>query len=126
MRIEPRTRLTALQCVALLDAQEGLCPLCEREIVPGEPTRDEHLRALGLAGTNDLGNRAIVHARCADVKTRGPDGDLARIARAKRQRAATFGFTAGRSRRPMSCGKSSPFKRLIGGGVADRVTGERL
>ncbi|WP_456160442.1 hypothetical protein [Methylobacterium fujisawaense] len=110
----------------MLDAQGGICPLCVQEIIPGEPTCDEHLRALGLAGTNDLGNRAIVHATCADAKTRGPDGDLARIAHAKRQRASVFGFKAGRSRRPMACGKNSPFKRLIGGGVVDRATGERL
>lgn len=126
MRSEPRNRLTPIQCVALLDAQGGLCPLCEEPIIPGERTRDEHLRALGLAGTNDLGNRAIVHRACADAKTHGPDGDIARIARAKRKRAAVFGFTAGRSGRPMPGGRGSPFKRLIGGGVACRATGERL
>lgn len=124
MRLHPRARLTALQCVALLDAQGGDCPLCGEAIIPGGAVTDEHLRALGLAGTNALDNRAVVHRRCAEAKTYGPAGDLARIAKAKAQRAAVYGLTAGRSRRPMPGGRGDRLKRKVGGGVVLRATGE--
>ncbi|MEN3234703.1 hypothetical protein PUR29_13970 [Methylobacterium ajmalii] len=64
----------------------------------------------------------MVHVACAEKKTRGPDGDHAQIVKAKAQKRAAFGFE--RPRRPMAHGKDSPTKRLIGGGVVLRATGE--
>lgn len=89
-----RKPLTAQQKVKLHEAQKGICPLCERLMVPGEKLIDEHLTPLGLGGSNDLGNRALVHATCAYAKTFGDEGDIAKIAEAKRRKARNLGLVA--------------------------------
>ncbi|GJD51112.1 hypothetical protein OPKNFCMD_3863 [Methylobacterium crusticola] len=122
MRTTPRSPLRPSQKLALLEAQNHVCPLCTREIRPGDRPRDEHLRALGLGGTNALANRAMVHGRCADAKTRGPAGDLAKIADAKRQKRKAFGFET--SHRPMPGSRSDRLKRTLTGGMVLRATGE--
>ena len=66
--------------------------LCQREIRPGEKWIDEHLRPLGLGGSNDDDNRAPVHVACAEAKTHGPDGDIAKVAKAKRVKMASLGI----------------------------------
>jgi len=95
----PRKPLTAKQRLDLYELQKGICPLCGKPILPGQKTTDEHLRALGLGGSNAFGNRAIVHTKpCAFSKTNGPDGDLARIAKAKAQKRASLGFKTQKGR----------------------------
>jgi len=89
-----RKTLTARQKVKLHEDQKGICPLCGRPMVPGEKLIDEHLTPLGLGGSNDLGNRALVHATCAYAKTFGDEGDIAKIAEAKRRKARDLGLTA--------------------------------
>lgn len=81
------------------ERQKGICPLCNREMLPGEKLIDEHLRALGLGGSNDDNNRALVHATCAYAKTYGKDGDLAKIAKAKRQKMRHLGIA--KAKRPL-------------------------
>jgi 5-methylcytosine-specific restriction protein A len=85
-----RKPLTPTQRLKLFEAFKGKCCLCE------QPIRgkwiDEHLRALGLGGTNEWDNRGPAHKACADAKTHGPDGDLARISKAKRQKMARHGI----------------------------------
>jgi 5-methylcytosine-specific restriction protein A len=95
----PRKPLTPTQRLALFELFKGICVLCDCKIMAGQRWRDEHLRALGLGGSNALKNRAPVHEACADAKTFGPTGDLARIAKAKRQKMASLGIKpAGRKR----------------------------
>lgn len=118
----PRARLSDSDKLALYEAQQGICPLCTREMRTGQKLVDEHLTPLGLGGANALTNRAIVHLACAEVKTHGPTGDIARIADAKRVKRKSLGFHT--PHRPMPCGKASPFKRLIGGRTVLRETGE--
>lgn len=89
-----RKPLTARQKVKLHEDQKGICPLCDRLMVPGEKLIDEHLTPLGLGGSNDLGNRALVHATCAYAKTFGAEGDIAKIAEAKRRKARSLGLIA--------------------------------
>ena len=72
--------------------QGGKCVLCGNPMVAGEKLIDEHMKALGLGGSNDSANRALVHADCAYEKTFGKDGDAARIAKAKRQKIAALGL----------------------------------
>lgn len=94
-----RKPLTAKQKLDLYEAQKGICPLCGKPMLPGDKLTDEHLRALGLGGTNAFGNRAMVHTKpCAQVKTHGPDGDLATIAKAKAQKRASLGFKTQKGR----------------------------
>lgn len=90
----PRKPLTPSQKLSLYESQRGICPLCDQAMHRGEKLIDEHMRPLGLGGSNDLGNRAIVHAICAAIKTNGPDGDLATGAKAKAQKRASLGFRA--------------------------------
>ena len=113
-----RKPLSPSQKLKLFEDQGHICPLCEQEMVEGQKLIDEHMRSLGLCGTNDLSNRAIVHQHCAETKTRGPGGDAKRITDAKRQKRKAFGFEA--SRNPLPFGKNSPLKRKIGGGVVKR------
>ena len=84
----PRKNLTPLQRLALLEAYGHRCALCARPIEPCEKWRDEHLRALGLGGTNDFGDRGPVHLRCAAEKD---VDDIARIKKAKRVKAVHVG-----------------------------------
>lgn len=94
----PRKALTGPQKLALHEKQGGICPLCSKPMLPGDKLTDEHLRALGLGGSNAFDNRAMVHTPCALAKTHGPDGDLATIAKAKAQKRASLGFKTQKSR----------------------------
>ena len=89
-----RKVLSASQKLALHELQGGICPLCDRPMLPGDKLTDEHLRALGLGGSNRFDNRAMTHTPCAQAKTYGPDGDLAKIAQAKARKRKNLGFTA--------------------------------
>ena len=85
----PRKRLTDRQRLSLFEAFGGLCALCNHKLGdPKDPWIDEHLRALGLGGTNQWDNRGPVHVRCAEVKTKD---DNARIHKAKDQKIRDVG-----------------------------------
>jgi hypothetical protein len=82
---EDRKPLTKKQRAELALRQRGLCGCgCGGKLDhPGEGTRDEHLQALELLGSNDLANRSLWRKPCSDAKTYG--ADLPAIAKAKRQ-----------------------------------------
>jgi 5-methylcytosine-specific restriction enzyme A len=111
----PRKALTPRQRLALFEAHGGRCYLCQQPIRIGDPWRDEHLRALGLGGTNDLDNRAPVHTACADAKTHGKDGDLAQIAKAKRRKMKMLGIK--RTTRPLPGSRASGLRKRMDGTV---------
>lgn len=96
----PRKPLTPRERLAMFEAFGGRCQLCQQMIV-GTKWRDEHMRALGLGGTNKWDNRAPVHIECAEAKNKD---DLTRIAKAKRQKQAHLGIKA--PRKPI---QSAPF-----------------
>ncbi len=98
----PRKRLTPTQRLALFERHKGICVICGKQIVAGEAWIDEHLRALGLGGSNDLDNRAPVHAACAAAKT--AKEDVPAIAKAKRQKMAALGIKADGGRKIQSRG----------------------
>lgn len=85
-----RNPLTPTQRLKLFEAHKGKCALCGHDIRSGEKWIDEHMRALGLGGSNDLDNRAPVHVACAKVKTEKED--IPRIAKAKRSKMAALGI----------------------------------
>jgi len=82
-------RLTARQTLALLEFQRHRCALCGEPLLPDQPYRDEHLRALGLGGSNAFKNRGLVHCACAEAKD---VEDMQRINKAKDQKAAHYGI----------------------------------
>lgn len=110
-----RKPLTPLQRAKLFDEHGGICGLCGIKIKAGELWRDEHMRALGLLGTNDWDNRAPVHVACARQKDKE---DLPRIAKAKRVYAKHIG--AHRSRNPVPGSKGSKFRKKMNGTVEIR------
>ena len=98
----PRKPLTPRERLAMFEAFGGRCQLCQQMIV-GAKWRDEHMRALGLGGTNKWDNRAPVHIECAEAKNKD---DLPRIAKAKRQKQAHLGIKG-----PRKQIKSAPFQK---------------
>lgn len=95
----PRKGSSASKKLAMHERQGGICPLCQDPMDPGQKLIDEHMTALGLGGSNDDSNRALVHATCAYAKTFGDEGDIAKIAEAKRRKARNLGLVA--SKRPI-------------------------
>src|SRR5829696_4258989 len=85
----PRKPLTPRQRLKVWEAHGGKCWICETPIKGGEKWRDEHVRPLGLGGSNELSNRAPVHLSCAATKDKQ---DLPRIAKAKRQKMKALGI----------------------------------
>ena len=101
-----RKPLTPRQRLQLFERHKGVCALCGLKITPGAKWIDEHMRALGLGGGNEDANRAPVHKACADAKTYGPEGDLAKAAKAKRQKMRHLGIST--SSKPLQSGQSLP------------------
>jgi len=89
-----RKSLTPTQRLKLFERHKGICVVCGKQIQAGELWIDEHVRALGLGGSNDDDNRAPAHKACAADKTFGKAGDNARIAKAKRQKMRHLGIEA--------------------------------
>lgn len=87
-----RKPLSPTQRLKLFEAHGGKCCICDKQIRAGERWIDEHQRALVLGGSNDLANRGPAHEACAHAKTHGPNGDIARGAKAKRQKMAVLGI----------------------------------
>lgn len=100
----PRKPLTPAQRLRVFEERGGICCVCDRKIMAGEPWIDEHGRALGLGGSNAASNRFVAHVACAAIKTNGPDGDLARIAKAKRIKRKHLGIRDPRRKRIQSRG----------------------
>ena len=85
-RTTERKPLTKLQRAKLFAEHGGICCVCKLPIDEPKGWIDEHIRALGLGGTNDLKNRGPAHFHCAEVKTKNED--MPRIVKAKAQQAA--------------------------------------
>lgn len=86
--VEKRKPLTRREALHLMIEQEGRCGCgCGQKLQPlTEGVIDEHVRALGLVGGNELTNRSLWRKPCAKAKTKG---DHAAIAKAKRQAGET-------------------------------------
>jgi 5-methylcytosine-specific restriction endonuclease McrA len=89
----PRKALTPTQRLKLFEAHKGSCGICGAQIRAGDQWIDEHIIPLGLGGSNDMENRAPVHVQCAHSKTHGSQGDVAKIAKAKRQKMKSLGIS---------------------------------
>lgn len=87
-----RQKLSPTKRLKLFERHKGRCFLCKQEIAPSEGFVVEHLIPLSLGGTNDEANLAPVHKKCADAKTHGKDGDLAKAAKAKRTKMKALGI----------------------------------
>lgn len=111
MSVEKRKPLTRRQVIEIVLRQEGRCQCgCGVKLSPlTEGVIDEHLIALELGGSNDLGNRALYRKPCAATKTAKKDAPA--IGKVRRIVARLEG-----TRRPRKPIPSRPFpegKRAI-------------
>ena len=96
----------------------GRCP-CEIQV--GRFHYD-HIIPAALTEDASLENCQVLCRPCHAAKTVIDVGVIARVQRVRDRHAGI----ANLHRRPLPGSKASPFKRLIGGGVIRRDTGERL
>ncbi|MDP4025982.1 HNH endonuclease signature motif containing protein [Methylobacterium sp. NEAU 140] len=82
----------------------------------------DHIIPAALTEDASLDNCQVLCRPCHAAKT---VIDLGTIARVRRQRDRHVGIVDPH-RRPLPGSRASPFKRLIGGGIIRRDTGERL
>jgi 5-methylcytosine-specific restriction enzyme A len=82
----------------------------------------DHIIPTALTADATLDNCQVLCRPCHAAKTAVDVGVIARVRRVRDRHAGI----ADPHRRPFPGGKASPFKRLIGGGVVRRATGERL
>lgn len=82
---EARKPLSRWEFAILMLEQLGRCKVCGARLEKGK-TRDEHVQALHLGGSNDLSNRELW---CLDCTKPKDDVDKALIAKGKRIRGET-------------------------------------
>ncbi|MCJ2087487.1 HNH endonuclease [Methylobacterium sp. E-005] len=82
----------------------------------------DHIIPAALTEDASLGNCQVLCRPCHAAKTVVDVGVIAQVRRVRDRHAGIVGS----QQRIFPCGKASPFKRLIGGGVIRRDTGERL
>ncbi|MDP4006941.1 HNH endonuclease signature motif containing protein [Methylobacterium sp. NEAU K] len=82
----------------------------------------DHIIPTALTEDASLANCQVLCRPCHAAKTVVDIGTIARVRRVRDRHAGIVDPY----RRPLPGSKASPFKRLIGGGVIRRATGERL
>lgn len=111
-RTTPRRSLSPTKRLKIFEAHGGICCICNRRIRAGEKWIVEHLRALGLCGSDTEDNMGPAHESCADVKTH--DEDMPRIVKAKRTKRKHLGIHTSKGR-PMPGTKASGWKKPFNG-----------
>lgn len=113
-----RKHFSPRQRLKIWEEHKGICCICGEKI---DGTQEkwiiEHIRPLGLSGTNDPSNIGPAHSKCAQNKT---SSDSSRIAKAKRQKQKHIGI-----KKP-SQWRYGNLKRRVDGVVVDRKTGEPI
>jgi 5-methylcytosine-specific restriction endonuclease McrA len=102
--------------INLFIQRHGKCAHCETKIMPGKRWDVDHIIPIALGGSNKETNLQILCWSCHITKTAYED--IPRIAKTKRQMIAHAG--AKRSRRPLPCGRDSPYKKTIDGRIVKR------
>jgi RNA-directed DNA polymerase len=57
-------RHLTLSDVKVAEAQDWVCPVCGMLLINGEELQRHHLRPKGEGGTDEYGNRVLVHLYC--------------------------------------------------------------
>jgi len=114
--VTPRNKLTPKQKLKMFVEHDGKCCICGHKINAVREAWDEHVDPLWRNGTNDMGNRAPAHEKCARQKT-SEEADE----RAKGQRVAEKHFGAKETKGPPIPGsKRSGWKRKMNGELVRR------
>lgn len=97
-----RRTITRLFRAKVFDASGGMCHICGGRITASDKWEVEHRVPLELGGADELENMHPAHSTCHSAKTKE---DVARISKAKRQRAK---FVSGK---PKGKWQSRPFNQ---------------
>ena len=111
-----RKSLTTKQRVAIFQAADGVCDICQGCIQVGERWEVSHRIPLALGGKDESGNMYPAHAKCHRAHT--SDVDVPAIAQAKRREAQHLG--ARQSRNPLPGGRNSKWRKKLDGSVVPR------
>jgi 5-methylcytosine-specific restriction endonuclease McrA len=111
-----RRSLSNMDRLNLFIQRHGQCAHCEMKIMPGKRWDVDHVIPIALGGSNNVENLQILCWSCHITKTAYED--IPRIAKTNRLLVRHHG--ANRSRRPLPCGRDSPFKKTMDGRIVKR------
>jgi len=111
-----RRSLSNMDRLNLFIKRHGQCAHCEMKIMPGKRWDVDHVIPIALGGSNNVENLQILCWSCHITKTAYED--IPRIAKTHRLLVRHHG--AKRSRRPLPCGRDSPFKKTMDGRIVKR------
>jgi 5-methylcytosine-specific restriction protein A len=96
----------------------GACETCTAPLIDGQIAYD-HVVPYELSRDSSIENCAVLCKTCHGIKTR--TADLPAIAKASRQYDRAIGAAGpGRGRRPLPCGRLSPWRKKMNGSVQRR------
>jgi hypothetical protein len=88
--VPPRKAPTKAQKTEAWNAAGGLCWWCGKPVAPDGPDVEwDHDIPRGISADDTTENLAPLHVRCHEAKTNGKAGDIATVAKAKRQEKLT-------------------------------------
>jgi 5-methylcytosine-specific restriction protein A len=117
-----RRRFNPKDLEDLLAKFKGQCRMCLVEIGGGTGLEWDHRIPLAIGGDDELTNLEPLCRKCHRLKT---NGDMATIAKTRRQRQDHLGIK-NPNRRRMPGSRDSNVKIKMDGTRVDRRTGERL
>ena len=112
-----RHKWTAKQRAEIFRDAGGFCHICERRIATGEPWEVEHVKPLGLNGSDKQADMRPAHVDCHKGKTRH---DVGVMRKADRQMKKHIGLKR-RTGAPVPGSKASKWKKKMDGTVERRL-----
>jgi hypothetical protein len=116
--VPDRPALTKPQKVAIWNRENGICWYCLKPVAQdGQGVTYDHKTPRALNGSDDPEGIFPIHTRpCNELKTNGKTGDIARVAKAKRQEK----LTRPKERKRSGFRQHPTLKRTIDGRVVPR------
>lgn len=109
-----RGSISRTRKLKIWEREHGRCMVCNVKLTTGKFIF-EHVRPLALGGVDEDENIRLTCKACASDKTKD---DMARINKAKRQKASHLGLKQSKS--PLPFGRGSQWKRKMDGTVVRR------
>ncbi|QQO37451.1 hypothetical protein JJC00_18660 [Bradyrhizobium diazoefficiens] len=98
--------------------EHPICPHCDLPVTPDQAWDECHIAVPKALGGNRVG---VGHRKCNQEHNNKVDTPM--VARVKRKRDRHLNISGpGLGRNPMRCGRRSPWKARIGGGIVPRTT----
>jgi 5-methylcytosine-specific restriction endonuclease McrA len=109
IKLEPRKGFNPKQRAVIFSENGGVCHLCNGPIQAGQAWDVDHVKALGMGGTNDAANLRPAHAKCHRGVGSKTSDDVKAISRADRLAKKHFGITPKKKGRL----QSRPFPKRV-------------